>query len=108
MSANEATEGTINDRAIHRLAFSYQDDTQGVRIARIESHREHLRDASIARRIVYMPDSDEQIVVEALPGPPSVDSAGRLRPMPTHEVVRVLALPLAAGLAVLCGSLLWA
>lgn len=107
LSAAEATGGTINDRVVHKLAFAYVDDMQRQRVARIESHREHLRDASVARRVVYLPQTENHIVVEALPGPPSVDSAGRFEPMPAYEVVRVLALPIMAVVAVSCGALLW-
>lgn len=103
----EATEGTVNDRKIHRLAFAYVDHRQTARVARLESHREELRDPEIARRVLYLPDVEDAVVVEVLPGPPRVGDAGQFVSLPGYEVLRVLALPTAALLAIGGGSFLW-
>ena len=95
LSGKEATGTTINERRVYALTFAYEVDGQSHTTVCKTHMPEHLEDD--AEELLIYKESDPSFaeMFDDLPGHPSLDESGRLRPADGGtKVLGVLILPL--------------
>lgn len=95
--AKEATSVTVNNQRVFRLTFEFEDASGATHKAVLRSHRLADLEDEETEDLMYDPQRDAAVVLDALPGRPAIAADGGFDTAGPGVAIAVLILP---GLAV--------
>ncbi len=88
-----ATNTTVNNRRVFKLTFAFEDARGEAREATVRSHLLEALEDEETEALMYDPEREAAVLLDALPGRPEIDAEGGFATKSLGVTVAVLVLP---------------
>ncbi|MCJ8344667.1 hypothetical protein MJH12_03935, partial [bacterium] len=90
----EATGSEINEQAVYKLTFSFQDQLGREYFVEEKTHKTYLLEDDELERLLYLEEQPQlAVMIDTLPSSPKIDSQGNLAVVSFFSCIRCLLIP---------------